>query len=142
MPAELPVQEAEGSPVQRLQGAAMTLADLQAQCWADLPPIRKRLVGRTTVNDLLQLAVANWSGDYLAACRDNQQRDVYVHALLTQVKREHQAAGDKDPNEYGFIWVFLLQAVAVAVVQWLVKWWLERLSHRALLTVMQYELTK
>jgi hypothetical protein len=120
----------------------MTLADLQAQCWADLPPIRTRLVGRDTVNDLLQLAVANWSGDYLAACRDNQQRDVYVHALLTAVKREHQAAGDKDPNEYGFIWVLLLQAVAVAVVQWLVAWWLERLSHRALLTVMQYELTK
>jgi len=120
----------------------MTLADLQAQCWADLPPIRKRLVGRDTVNDLLQLAVANWSGDYLAACQDNQQRDVYVHALLTQVKREHQAAGDKDPGEYGFIWVLLLQAVAVAVVQWLVAWWLERLSHRALLTVMQYELTK
>jgi hypothetical protein len=142
MPAELPVQEAEGSPVQRLQGAAMNLADLQSQCWADLPPIRKRLVGRDTVNDLLQLAVANWSGDYLAACQDNQQRDVYVHALLTQVKREHQAAGDKDPNEYGFIWVLLLQAVAVAVVQWLVQWWLERLSHRALLTVMQYELTK
>jgi hypothetical protein len=38
--------------------------------------------------------------------------------------------------------MFLLQAVAVAVVQWLVTWWLERLSHRALLTVMQHELTK
>lgn len=142
MPAELPVQEAEGPALPRREVPQMNLADLQAQCWADLPPIRKRLVGRDVVNDLLQLAVANWSGDYLAACRDNQQRDVYVHALLTQVKREHQAAGDKDPNEYGFIWVFLLQAVAVAVVQWLVAWWLERLSHRALLTVMQHELTK
>jgi hypothetical protein len=120
----------------------MNLADLQAKCWADLPPIRKRLVGRATVNDLVQLSVANWSGDYLTACRDNQQRDVYVHALLTAVKREHQAMSGQEPGEYGFIWVFLLQAVAVAVVQWLVTWWLERLSHRALLTVMQHELTK
>jgi hypothetical protein len=120
----------------------MTLADLQAQCWAALPPIRKRLAGRDAVNDLVQLSVANWSGDYLAACRDNQQRDVYVHALLTQLKREHQAMSGQEPGEYGFIWVLLLQAVAVAVVQWLVQWWLERLSHRALLTVMQYELTK
>jgi hypothetical protein len=94
----------------------MTLADLQAQCWAALPPIRKRLVGRDTVNDLVQLSVANWSGDYLAACQDNQQRDVYVHALLTHVKREHQAMSGQEPREYGFIWAFLLQAVAVAAV--------------------------
>jgi hypothetical protein len=142
MPAHLPVQEAEGSALPRREVPQMTLADLQAQCWAALPPIRKRLVGRDTVNDLVQLAVANWSGDYLAACQDNQQRDVYVHALLTHVKREHQAMSGQEPREYGFIWAFLLQAVAVAAVQWLVKWWLERLSHRALLTVMQHELTK
>jgi hypothetical protein len=137
------VQKAEGnSALPRREVPEMNLTDLQSQCWAALPPLRKRLVGRDVVNDLVQLSVANWSGDYLAACRDNQQRDVYVQALLTQVKREHQAVSGHDANEYGFIWAFLLQAVAVAVVQWLVTWWLERLSHRALLTVMQHELTR
>lgn len=120
----------------------MTFADLQAECWAALPPIRKRLVGRDTVNDLVQLATENWAGEYLNACQDNAQRDVYVHALLGHVKRGHQLATGKDPVEYGFIWAFLLQAVAAAVIQWLVQWWLDRRANRALLTVWQHELTK
>jgi hypothetical protein len=120
----------------------MTLADLQAECWAALPPIRKRLVGRDTVNDFVALAVENWAGEYLGACQDNQQRDVYVHALLNHVKRGHQLATGREPAEYGFIWAFLLQAVAAAVIQWLVTWWLDRRANRALMTVWQHELTK
>jgi hypothetical protein len=120
----------------------MTLADLQEQCWAALPPIRKRLVGRDTVNDFVALAVENWAGEYLAACQDNEQRGVYVHALLNHIKRGHQLSTGREPAEYGFIWAFLLQAVAVAVVQWLVKWWLDRRANRALMAVWQHELTK
>jgi hypothetical protein len=143
MPADLPMQEAEGgAAVHRLQGGTMTFADLQAECWAALPPIRKRLVGRETVNDLVQAAVENWGSDYLNACQDNDQRGVYVHALLGQVKRAHQVVSGKDANEYGFIWVFLLQAVAVAAIEWLVKWWLDRRANRVLMTVWQHELTK
>lgn len=120
----------------------MTFADLQAECWAALPPIRKRLVGRQTVDEFVQLAVENWAGEYLNACQDNQQRDVYSHAMLNHIKRGHQLATGREPAEYGFIWAFLLQAVAVAVVQWLVKWWLDRRANRVLLTVWQHELTQ
>ena len=120
----------------------MTLADLQEQCWASLPPIRKRLVGRATVNDFVTLGVENWAGEYLSACQDNEQREVYVHALLNHLKRGHQVMSGKEFNEYGFIWVFLLQAVASAVIQWLVAWWLENRANRVLMTVMQHELTK
>ncbi len=143
MPADLPMQEAEGgAAVPRREVQAMTFADLQAECWAALPPIRKRLVGRETVDDLVQAAVENWAGEYLTACQDNAQRGVYVHALLGEVKRAHQVVSGKDANEYGFIWVFLLQAVAVAAIEWLVKWWLDRRANRVLMTVWQHELTK
>jgi hypothetical protein len=143
MPADLPMQEAEVLPaLPRREVPPMTLADLQAECWAALPPIRKRMVGRDTVNDFVALAVENWAGEYLGACQDNQQRDVYVHALLNHLKRGHQLATGREPAEYGFIWAFLLQAVAVAVVQWLVKWWLDRRANRALMAVWQHELTK
>lgn len=120
----------------------MTLADLQEQCWQSLPPIRKRMVGRETVNDLVTLSVENWAGEYLAACQDNEQRQVYVHALLQQVKRGHQLATGREPAEYGFVWAFLLQAVASAVIQWLVQWWLDRNANRALFAVIQHELVK
>ena len=78
----------------------MTFADLQAECWDALPPIRKRLVGRETVNDFVTLAVENWAGEYLAACQDNEQRQVYVHALLNHLKRGHQLATGREPAEY------------------------------------------
>ena len=120
----------------------MTFADLQAECWAALPPLRKRIAGRDTVNAIVQIAVENWAGDYLNACQDNDQRQVYVHALLGHVKRCHQVESGKEPAEYGFLWAILLQAVAVAVIQWLVKWWLDRRANRALMTVWQHELTR
>lgn len=120
----------------------MTLADLQEQCWASLPPLRKRIVGRDTVNDFVTLAVENWEGEYLNACQDNQQRGVYVSSLLGHMKRLHQAASPYEAQEYGFIWMFLLQAVAVAVIEYLVKWWLERRANRVLLEGWKAEMTK
>jgi hypothetical protein len=119
----------------------MTLADLQEQCWASLPPLRKRIVGRETVNDFVTLAVENWEGEYLNACQDNRQRGVYTHALLGHMKRLHQAASPYEAKEYGFLWTFLLQAVAVAVIEYIVKWWLDRRANRVLLAGWKAEMT-
>lgn len=118
----------------------MTLDDLREEAWKALPPIRKRLVGRETVNELVTIAVHNWEGDYLAACADNAQRQVYVSALLQAVKRAHQPVSGHEPQEYGFIWVFLLSAVASALIQWLVKWWLDRNFNRECMAQWKREL--
>lgn len=120
----------------------MTLDDLKDHAWAAMPPLRKRLVGRRTVNDFVQLAVENWSGDYLAACAGNHERQVYASALLGQLKRCHQPISGREPQEYGFIWVLILQSVASAVIQWLIRWWLDRRANRALILVWQHELIK
>jgi len=119
----------------------MNLADLREQCWESLPPLRKRLVGRETVDDFVTLAVQNWEGEYLMACQDNEQRQVYVHSMLGNLKRLHQTASPYEAAEYGFIWVFVLQAVAAAAIQWLVTWWLERSANRVLMAGWQQELT-
>jgi len=117
----------------------MTLADLQEQCWHALPTVRKRIVGRQTVNDLVVLAVENWEGEYLNACRDNRQRGVYTASLLGHMKRLHQASSPYESQEYGFLWAVLLQALAAAVIQYLVNWWLERRANRVLLSAWQAE---
>lgn len=118
----------------------MTLNDLRTEAWKALPPIRKRLVGRTTVDDLVTIAVHNWEGEYLAACVDNTQRRVYSAALLQAVKRAHQPVSGHDPQEYGFIWMFLLSAIASAVIEWLVKWWLDRRANRDLMAQWKREM--
>ena len=81
----------------------MTLLDLQEQCWHGLPLLRKRLAGREAVNDFVTLAVENWQGEYLQACKDNDERSVYATAMLGSIKRGHQVASGKGPQEYGFI---------------------------------------
>ena len=47
-----------------------------------------------------------------------------------------QADGDR---EYGMIWTLLLSAVASAIIQVMVKWWLERRANRVMLMVWQQE---
>jgi hypothetical protein len=103
----------------------MTLDELKADAWASLPPIRKRLAGRAVCDELVTEAVRNWSGDYLAACKDEAHLQDYVRQLVNMVRVSHQPRSGISTQEYGFVWMFLLMAVASAVVQWLVKRWLD-----------------
>lgn len=118
----------------------MTLSELNAAAWDALPPIRKRVAGRSVVNDLVALCVMHWEPEYLAACQDNDQRRVYERALLEAVRRAYQPISGHEPQEYGFIWIFLLSAVASALIQWLVKKWLDNHFDRQQIVNLKREL--
>ncbi len=95
----------------------MTLKQIQDSCWNDLPPLRKRMAGRAAVDDIVSAAISNWNSEALAAYGVER----YSNELSARVGRYGEAT-------YGFIWVFILQAVASAVIQWLIKRWLENHS--------------
>lgn len=115
----------------------MTLDDLVSECWPALPPIRKRLVGRDAVRQIVVDAVQEWAADYLGACQDDAQRKAYADALTKRI--EQRCTGRQ---EYGFaIMSIILVAVISAVVQWLVKWWLDNHIHREQMQSWQRELT-
>lgn len=114
----------------------MTIDDLVAECWADLPPIRKRLAGRDAVRQIVVDAVQEWSGDYLMACQDNAQRNVYVADLTKRLEQRCTMT-----QEYTFVLMtILLTALISAVVQWLVKWWLDNHFNREAMAQMQREM--
>lgn len=116
----------------------MTPADLKKHVWRKLGP-RKWLVGREQVDLFTQLAVEGWPSDYLQVADSEIERDVVAKNLLADVKRMHQAVGGYGEQEYGMIWMFLLSAVASAVIQVVLKWWLERRVNRVMLLVWQQE---
>ena len=118
----------------------MTLADLQEHVWHRMP-LRKHIAGRQAVDDITALIVENWQGDYMGAAANATERAIVAKAIAAAVKRGHQWQSGKDANEYGFLWTLILQAVVSAAIQLILKWWLERRSHRAMLTVWQHELT-
>lgn len=116
----------------------MTPADLKEHVWRRLGP-RKWLVGREQVDLLTQLTIENWQSDYYMAADSDQERQIVAEGTLIAVKRMHQAVGGYGEREYGMIWTLLLSAVASAVIQAILKWWLERRSNRVMLMIWQQE---
>ena len=119
----------------------MTIRDLQTYVWRRLG-VRKFLVGRAACDDLVQLAVKNWAGEFLKHAENDEERQIVAGVILQNVKRAHQVASGEDAQEYGVWWVFVLQAVASAIVQLIIKWWLDRRSNRVLMAVWKQELTR
>lgn len=119
----------------------MTLDELQSRIWHDLPK-RKRIAGRETINDLVQLAVECWPAEYMNHAKGDAERRVVAAEVERSVKRLHHACTQASTVSYGIIWNLLLQALVTAIVEWLVRWWLERRANRAILITMQHELTK
>ena len=116
----------------------MTPADLKEHVWRKLGP-RKWLVGRQQVDLLTQLAVENWQTEYYNAAGSDQERAIVAEGTLIAVKRMHQAVGGYGDREYGMIWTLLLSAVASAIIQVVLKWWLERRSNRVMMLIWQQE---
>ena len=115
-----------------------TPADLKDYVWKRLG-LRKHLVGREQVDLLTQLTIENWQTEYYNAADSDAERQIVAEGTLIAVKRMHQAVGGYSEREYGMIWMLLLSAVASAVIQVVLKWWLERRSNRVMLMIWQQE---
>lgn len=116
----------------------MTPADLKEHVWRRLGP-RKWLVGRAQVDLLTQLAVENWDSEFYTAADSDVERQIVADGTLNSVRRMYQAVGGYGEREYGMLWMFLLSGVASAVIQVILRWWLERRSNRVMLLVWQQE---
>lgn len=119
----------------------MNLPELQQYVWKRCP-LGKHVIGRGTLDDLVQLTVENWQGQYLNYAATAEQKAIVCAAIEASVKRGHQVVSGKEPKEYGFIWAFVLQIMVSAIIDILLRWWLERASNRVFLLTMQAELTK
>lgn len=118
----------------------MTLADLQNHVWQRLG-LRKHLAGRQAVDDLTRLVVENWQSEYLNHAPDDLSQGIVCHGIAVAVKRSHQWQSGRDTPEYGMLWSLVLGSIVSAIISTVLRWWLERRSHRAMLTVWQHELT-
>lgn len=116
------------------------LKQMQDYVWRRIG-IRRLVAGRKRLNELVEAAVANWDADAVANAKDERELQVVADGMAVGVKRTHQMLGDYEIEEYGFIWAILLQALASAVIQILIKWWLESRENRLVMLVAQKEIT-
>lgn len=101
-------------------------------------PLRLRIVGRARVADIVNTAVYEWPVRQLAASPDAAHADDVFAALPEQVKSSYQGRyGDK---QYGFaILSIVLVAAISAIVQVLIKWWLEKRLNQELMEGWHHE---
>lgn len=103
--------------------------------------VRKFIVGRDRVNDLVEAAVANWDGEAVSSAKDKSELKIVAAGMIVGIKRTHEMLSESESNqEYGFIWVILLQALVGAIVQILIKWWLESAKNRVMMWAAKKEL--
>jgi len=117
------------------------IGDLKNYVWRNVG-IRRRLVGRRVVDDFTELAVQHWESEAYTHAVKPEQRAVVTRQVLASVKRGYQVVSGKEVEEYGFFWTIVLQAVAAAVVQLILNWWLEKRMNRVRMLVWQQELTR
>jgi hypothetical protein len=120
---------------------AVTLEELQTWVWRELP-LRKRIVGKKVVDDLVQLTIETWPAELMNHAADGEQREIVAMEVERSVRRLHQACTTIDATSYGVLWTFVLQALVSLVVRLILEWWMERRSNRALMVVWQAELTQ
>ncbi len=119
----------------------MNLDGLKDYVWRRAP-LGKVMVGRHVMDDFVHLTVENWECEHLNACVEEASRRAVCASMLASVKRGHQVTSGKETQEYGFIWAFLLQMLAAAVIQIILRYWQERASNRVWIVAMKAELTR
>lgn len=117
-----------------------SLKEIQGHVWRRLG-VHKLIAGRGRVNELVEIAVANWDHEALKNAKDKKELAIVAEGMVIGIKRTDQMLGNYDSRqEYGFIWAILLQALVGAIVQILIKWWLESSQNRVVLWAAKQEL--
>jgi hypothetical protein len=119
----------------------VTVADLKLFVWRNVG-IRRHLVGRQVIDDFTELAVQHWESEAYTHAVSGDQQAIVTEEVLKSVKRGYQIVSDKEPQEYGFFWALVLQAVASIVVQLILRWWLDARINRVRILIWQQELTR
>lgn len=102
----------------------MTLSDLQADVYRQLPRFHRALCSRFLVNRVVRRAVACWPIPVLEQCDAAEARVVGVHLARSVERRVKAEVG------MGIILTLVLGALVQEVVKLLVRWWLERSENR------------
>ncbi len=110
----------------------MTHSEIRDYVYARLP-MRKHLVPRERIDELVDQAIRNWPSEVLTQCRGDDDFAEVMQANVGSLRRRIRADG------YGFLWTILLSALASAVIELLLKWWLERRANRVLMLVWRQE---
>lgn len=103
-------------------------------------PLRARLAGKERLDDIVRIAVTEWPISQLMECgRGSADEERVLDQLCGRVSRTYEMVRGSEPH-YGFFWAFVLSAVVSAVVQVILRWWIEKRANRCKIAAWQYSM--
>jgi len=118
----------------------MSISELQELMWAELPFIRKNLVGRDRVDDLVLVAIEQFPlqyADHVAV--GSAEADVFTMAWSGNVKRGYCLLYGED-YEFGPIFWLLISPILQILLKQLLEWWWAGPANRVLMAGWRREL--
>ena len=111
----------------------MTLPELEAYAYGQLPTLQRTLAGKRLVGRIVRRAVASWPVPVLRQC-DAAQSEIVGHHMAKSIERQVR-------QEYGMgiILTLVLGALVQELVKILIRWWLERSENQMAMTALVRE---
>lgn len=113
----------------------MTIRELQARVWSELPFLRRHIVGRDRVDDLVSLSIEQAPVDLLKHVSGNPTSQQVVLAAWGQsVKRSYcLIRGSTDEKQLGPIFWILIGPLLQALLSRLMDWYFRSPKNSALM---------
>jgi len=134
MPALLPVQ-AEG-------GEAMTFEELKDQMWRELPVLRRNMVGKRRIDELVEIAIDQCPIQFVEhVSRGGDESEVILSAWRQAVKRGHCLLHGEHNVQFGPLFWVLVGPLLQILLKKLLDWWFESARNRVLMVGWQRSMT-
>lgn len=110
-----------------------TQAELREEIWESLPSLRKHLIGRERIEDLITVAIEQ-SPCQFADCiaQGSPEEEVFLAAWGRDVKKAYCLKTGNDVQFGPLFWI-LVSPILQYILQRLLDWWFSASSHRVLM---------
>lgn len=119
-----------------------TQEELREQLWRSVPPVRRLIVGRERIDDIISMAIESAPLEYMQhAGKSGDGPEVLLKAWEADVKRCYcLICGDE--VTFGPLFWILIGPIVQLILKKLLDWWFESNSHRLLIAGWKREMTK
>lgn len=119
-----------------------TQDELRERLWRSVPPVRRIVVGRERIDDIITMAIENAPLEYIHLVREpGEEQDVLLKSWESDVKRTYcLVCGDE--VTFGPLFWILIGPIVQMLLKKLLEWWFESHSHRVLMAGWKQEMTR
>jgi hypothetical protein len=120
----------------------MTQQELRDQLWQELPLIRRNIIGREKVDDIITIAIEQCPLEFIQHISEGSaEKEIVTAAWGQSVKRGYDLLYGEDATFGPLFWI-LLSPVIQYLIKRLLEWWFESRTNRVLMAGWRRELTK